>query len=87
MTQQQLRDFLLTRRETIAVIFEEWRREGMVSTTRGSIQVSDMERLRSTSCACDQRVASARQRLLHSWSRIFRRDRDSMLRERSAERR
>ncbi|NBR17573.1 MAG: helix-turn-helix domain-containing protein [Gammaproteobacteria bacterium] len=75
LTQKRIGTFLLTRRETVALLIEEWRREGILATFRGAIVVNDMERLRNESCACYQRVALARQRLLASWSSILLRSR------------
>jgi hypothetical protein len=75
LTQKRIGTFLLTRRETVALLIEEWRREGILATFRGAIVVNDMERLQNESCACYQRVALARQRLLASWSSILLRSR------------
>lgn len=87
LTQKQIGDFRLTRRETIALLIDERRREGILATSRGAIVVENMTRLREDSCNCDQRVALARQRLLDSWASILRQAPPHIVRERVRERR
>ena len=66
-TQQKLSDLLVVRRETIANLFRELRAEGVLQTSRGSVQIRDVESLRRQTCSCYAFAQKSRHEAMNFW--------------------
>ena len=64
LTQEFLAQMLGARRTTVSLVASTLQQAGWIKYRRGSIQITDVEGLRSGVCECYQRVFSLYERLI-----------------------
>jgi CRP-like cAMP-binding protein len=64
LTQELLAQMIGVQRNAISIVANALQRAGMIRYSRGHIQITDLERLRETSCECYDAVKTQHNRLL-----------------------
>jgi CRP-like cAMP-binding protein len=66
LTQEFLAQMMGVRRTSVTGVATELQSSGMISYSRGHIQIKDLEQIRQTACECDADVRSHYRRMFHS---------------------
>jgi len=70
LTQNSLGQMLMARRETAAEILAEWSRDGVVTSRRGAIHITNIDRLKRSSCECYGWIQRSYLEELNLWKSI-----------------
>jgi len=70
LTQNSLGQILMARRETAAEILAEWSRDGVVTSRRGAIHITNIDRLKRSSCECYGWIQRSYLEELNLWKSI-----------------
>ena len=70
LSQQELSEILLVRRETVAIFMAEWSSAGMLAYSRGAILIADRSRLSGDSCECYELLRQLADEEIQVWDAI-----------------
>lgn len=70
LTQAHLAAMLMARRETVAEIFAEWKRDGVMESSRGIVRIRRVDELQRASCDCFAWVQRSYADALDLWKSI-----------------
>jgi CRP-like cAMP-binding protein len=74
LTQELLSEMIAVRRTSVSAAAALLQKEGVISYRRGNIQITDLERLKRSSCECYEAVSDHYHRIVdrHSWTEAAR---------------
>ena len=67
LTHEEIAKFLNTRRETVSTLVAEWTAQQLITSTRGRINIRDVEGLRNIACSCHANTNLHLERALSLW--------------------